>query len=127
MQKWNNDRQLGPLCPWREDYPVFFAVSQKGGKDNSGEYAYLTNGQGRRLDDLHDHPMVDHDLFNLRRYLTTQYHRRLSAARNAQEHEAIETAYNERLLCVPDRPGIADAFREWGKKQRFEFCHEEGE
>jgi hypothetical protein len=106
------------------DYPIFFAVSQDGGKDNSGEYVYLTDDKGRRLYDLHGHPMVDHDLFNLRRYLTDQYHQRISAARGPKEKEAIEKAYAERLPFVPDRPGIADAFREWGRKQGFSFCQE---
>jgi type I restriction enzyme M protein len=125
LQKWNDDKRLGPLCPRLDDYPIFFAVSQNGGKDNSGEYVYLTDDKGRRLYDLHGHPMVGHDLFNLRCYLTDQYHQRLSAARNTKDREAIETAYKERLPFIPDQPGIADAFREWGRKQGFPFCKEE--
>ena len=124
IQKWNDNRRLGPLCPRMDDYPIFFAVSQNGGKDNSGEYVYLTDDKGRRIYDLHGHPMVDHDLFNPRSYLTDQYHQRLSAARTAKDREALETAYNERLPFIPDRPGIADAFREWGRKQGFAFCKE---
>ena len=126
MQKWNNDRQLGPLCPWREDYPVFFAASQKGGKNNSGEYEFLNDHQGR-LYDLHSHPMVDHDLFNLHRYLADQCAQRLNAARNDTERDAITKAYEEKRPFVPERPGIADAFREWGKKQGLAFCQEEAE
>jgi type I restriction enzyme M protein len=126
LQKWNNDRHLGPLCPWREDYPVFFAVSQKGGKDNSGEYEFLNESQGR-LYDLHAHPMVDHDLFNLRRYLANQCTQRLNAARNYAEREAIIKAYEEKKPFVTDRAGIADAFQEWGRKQGFAFCREEAE
>jgi type I restriction enzyme M protein len=38
LQKWNNNPKVGELCPKAEDYPIFFAVSEKGGKDNSGEY-----------------------------------------------------------------------------------------
>ena len=126
LQKWNDDRQLGPLCPWREDYPVFFAVSQKGGKNNSGEYEFLPDAHGR-LYDLHAHPMVDHDLFNLRRYLANQYSQRLNVAKNEAEREAITRAYEEKVSFVPDQPGIADAFREWGRKQGFAFCQEEAE
>lgn len=124
LQKWNGDKRLGPLCPRVEDYPIFFAVSQNGGKDNSGEYVYLTDDKGRRIFDLHGHPMVDHDLFNLRDYLTNQYNQRLNSVRTAKEREAIEVAYNERLPFVPDQPGVADAFREWGRKQGFAFCKE---
>lgn len=124
LQKWNDDPKAGPLCRESENYRIFFGVSQNGGKDNSGEYVYLTDDKGQRLYDLHGHPMVDHDLFNLRRHLTNQYRQRLSAARTEKEKETIETAYNERLPFVPDRPGIADAFREWGRKQGFAFCEE---
>ncbi len=127
LRKWNNDPKAGPLCRKLEDYPIFFAVSQNGGKDNSGEYVYLTDDKDRRLYDLYGHPMVDHDLFNLRRYLTNQYRHRLSAARTTEEKEAIEKAYAERVPFVPDRPGIADAFREWGRKQGFDFCPKEAE
>ena len=126
LQKWNDNLKAGPLCRKLDDYPIFFAVSQNGGKDNSGEYVYLTDDKSRRLYDLHGHPMVDHDLFNLRHYLTKQYHQRLGAARTAKEKEAVEKAYAERLPFVPNRPGIADAFREWGRNQGFAFCQEAG-
>ncbi len=58
LQKWNNDPTKGPLCPRVDDYPVFMAVSQKGGKDNSGDYVYVDGG---RLD-KNGHMIVDHDL-----------------------------------------------------------------
>ena len=112
LQRWNEDPKAGPLCQKLKDYPIFFAVSQQGGKDNSGEYDYLTDSRGRRLYDLHGHPMVNHDLFNLRRYLTDQYRRRLGVARTSKEKEHLERAYAERLPYVPERPGIADAFRD---------------
>ena len=128
VQKWNDDKKAPPRlrCPRRKDYPVFFAVSQQGGKDNSGEYVYLGDGQGRRLYDLHGHPMVDHDLFNLRRYLADQREQRLALVRSDKKKQEIEAEYAAKLPHVPDRPGIADAFREWGRKQGFAFC-EDGE
>jgi type I restriction enzyme M protein len=49
LQKWNENPDAGPLCPRREDYPIFFATSQAGGKDTSGEYIYLSDNKGRRL------------------------------------------------------------------------------
>ena len=49
LQKWDDE-----LCPKKEDYPIFFAVSEKGGKDNSGDYIFVKNG----------HLIVDHDLHN---------------------------------------------------------------
>jgi type I restriction enzyme M protein len=47
VQKWNDDPEAGPLCPKVEDYPIFFAVSEKSGKDNSGEYVFVKNGNNQ--------------------------------------------------------------------------------
>lgn len=129
VQKWNNDPDAAPAlrCPKVDDYPVFFATSEQGGKDTSGEYVYLTDGEGRRLYDLHAHPMVDHDLYNLRTYLADQFEQRLSAAKTDIEKQTIRDAQTAKLPFVPDRPGIADAFREWGRKQGFGFCDDGGE
>ena len=35
LQKWDKEK-----CLQVDDYPIFFAVSEKSGKDNSGEYIY---------------------------------------------------------------------------------------
>lgn len=129
LQKWNDDPNATPnlRCPRIEDYPIFFAISQQGGKDNSGEYEYLTTNIGNRLYDLHGHPMVDHDLFNLRTYLKGQLEQRLLAANSDEEKESVKREYYTKIPFVPDRPGIADAFREWGRRQGFAFCFEEEE
>ncbi len=128
VQKWNDDPDalLSLRCPKVDDYPVFFAVSQQGGKDNTGEYIYLNDDKGRRLYDLHAHPMVDHDLYNLRNYLADQLEQRLTAAKTNIEKRTIRDAHAAKLPFVPDRPGIAEAFREWGQKQGFGFCTDEG-
>ena len=57
VQKWDNE-----LCPKVDDYPIFFAVSEKGGKDNSGDYVYLKNEDGKDKLDRYGHLIVDHDL-----------------------------------------------------------------
>ena len=59
VQKWDDK-----LCPKKDNYPIFFAVSEKSGKDNSGEYVYLKNGEGKRKLDKYGHLIVDHDLHN---------------------------------------------------------------
>lgn len=44
------------------DYPIFFAVSQKSGKDNSGEPVYIMDpGTGKPAIDDHGHRIIDHD------------------------------------------------------------------
>jgi type I restriction enzyme M protein len=59
LQKWDDK-----LCPKKNDYPIFFGVSEKSGKDNSGEYAYVKNGNGKPKLDKYGHFVVDHDLHN---------------------------------------------------------------
>ena len=62
LQKWNDNPKLGPLCPKVADYPVFFAASERGGKDNSGDYIYQKDASGEPLRDSHNHQIVEHDL-----------------------------------------------------------------
>ena len=64
LQKWNDDPTKGPLCEKKEDYPIFFAVSEKSGKDTSGEYIYVKKSDGQYKLDKHDHWIVEHDLHN---------------------------------------------------------------
>lgn len=44
------------------DYPIFFAVSEKAGKDNSGDPIYKKDEKGELALDHHGHLIVDHDL-----------------------------------------------------------------
>jgi type I restriction enzyme M protein len=62
LQKWNDDPAEGPLCELTVDYPVFFAVSERGGKDNAGNYVYRRGPDGVPELDEHGHLVVDHDL-----------------------------------------------------------------
>jgi len=59
VQKWDDE-----LCPKKEDYPIFFAVSEQSGKDNSGEYVFVKNGNGLSKLDKNGHLIIDHDLHN---------------------------------------------------------------
>ena len=51
------------------DYPIFMAVSERGGKDNSGDYKYLLDDQGSLVEFPDGHPqegqiVIDQDLVN---------------------------------------------------------------
>jgi type I restriction enzyme M protein len=59
IQKWHEN-----LCPEVEDYPIFFAVSERSGKNNSGDYVYVKNDQEKEKLDKNGHLIVDHDLHN---------------------------------------------------------------
>jgi type I restriction enzyme M protein len=62
LQKWNEDRKSPHYCPQVEDYPIFFATSEKSGKDNSGEYLCKIGEDGRAMLDDHGHLVINHDL-----------------------------------------------------------------
>ena len=64
LQKWNDDLSKGPLCRKEDDYSIFFAVSEKSGKDNSGDYVYLKGSDGQYKLDKEGHWIVEHDLHN---------------------------------------------------------------
>ena len=57
LQKWDKK-----ICPVTKNHKIFFAISQKTGKDNSGEYVFSKNGDGETILDEHGHPEIDHDL-----------------------------------------------------------------
>ena len=64
LQKWNDDPSEGSLCRRVEDYDIFFAVSEKSGKDNSGDYVFFKNSNGQHKLDENGHLIVSHDLHN---------------------------------------------------------------
>ena len=62
------DRWIDSEVAKRLDYPIFMAVSERGGKDNSGEYVFVTDEDGNYIDNPEDHRhpghIVDQDLVN---------------------------------------------------------------
>lgn len=56
LQKLGEDEK--PL----NDYPIFMAVSKKGGKDNSGDYIYKKDQNGNYVHDSRGRKILDHDL-----------------------------------------------------------------
>jgi type I restriction enzyme M protein len=57
LRKWDDKS-----CPKKNDYPIFFAISEKSGKDNSGEYVFKKDENEQPIIDEHGHLVVDHDL-----------------------------------------------------------------
>ena len=127
VQKWNDnpDSKVGPFCPRAEDYPIFFAVSQHPGKDNSGDYRFLPGVDGKPLLDLFGHKIVDQDLFDVRRVLETQLGRLKERDREKSERCAEHQKRYEKLLTeIPKRPTVAEAFVEFAKEQNLTFWQE---
>jgi len=56
LQKWDEDEKIP------EDYPIFMAVSKKGGKDTSGEYVYKKDKDGNVIYDAQGKKIINHDL-----------------------------------------------------------------
>ncbi|MCK5176652.1 MAG: N-6 DNA methylase, partial [Candidatus Aenigmarchaeota archaeon] len=57
VQKWDDE-----INPKVEDYPIFMAVSENSGKDNSGEEIYELDKDRGRKQDNHGHLVQKHDL-----------------------------------------------------------------
>jgi len=57
LQKWGSE-----AGDPRKDYPIFMAVSKKGGKDNSGDYIYKKGPSGEYVHDAKGRKVLDHDL-----------------------------------------------------------------
>ncbi len=126
LQKWNDDQDAGDYCPRRDDYPIFFATSEHGGKDNSGDYIFLKDETGEKLHDLFGHDIVDQDLFDVREVLKTQMARlRKRDAANPTLIKAHEKRYVELLEQLPQRATIDEAFKKFSLEQRFGFAPEE--
>ena len=62
IQKWDEDKNSPSYNPKVEDYPIFMAVSENSGKDNSGVEMYETKENGERKLDNHNHLIQKHDL-----------------------------------------------------------------
>tara|TARA_B100000795_G_C22805779_1_gene444813 strand:- start:4220 stop:6943 length:2724 start_codon:yes stop_codon:yes gene_type:complete len=83
------------------DYPIFMAVSERGGKNNSGDYEYMLDEDGNLMEDAFGNPEIDQDLVNH------------SITRND--------------LLTPDfdfekaNLNIAEAFVKFSKEQNFDF------
>lgn len=87
------------------DYPIFMAVSERGGKDNSGDYKHLLDEQGSLVEFRDGHPqegqlVIDQDLVN--------YDLRA-------EDLADAAKISDDQLCV------AEAFVRFAQEQQFSF------
>jgi type I restriction enzyme M protein len=103
------DRWIAAEVAKRLDYPIFMAVSERGGKDNSGDYKYLLDEQGSLVEFPEGHPqegqlVVDQDLVNFN--LT---------------HDELA-----RAASIPDQKlCIAEAFVRFAQEQELGFWEAE--
>lgn len=81
------------------DYPIFMAVSEKGGKNNSGEYEYKIE-DGNIVEDSDGNPVFDQDLVN---------------------YEISKEQLKDIDTIPENKQCIAEAFIKYAKEQNFEF------
>ena len=82
------------------DYPIFMAVSERGGKNNSGDYEYRVDENGNLLEDESGQFVIDQDLVNY--------------ALKSEDLADAESLPEDRL-CV------AEAFVRFARKHGLEF------
>ncbi|MFH0781692.1 MAG: N-6 DNA methylase [Pseudomonadota bacterium] len=98
------ERWIAAEVAKRLDYPIFMAVSERGGKDNSGDYRYMLDEKSQLIEDESGQPRIDQDLVNYD--LTAEY---LANVANISDEK----------LCV------AEAFVRFAQKQGLEFWRSE--
>lgn len=94
------------------DYPIFMAVSERGGKNNSGDYVYMYDEKGKYVEDSIGNPEVDQDLLN---------HAISSSElkRAAKEFMSGNSFLQDNQLC------IAEAFVKFSIENKFDFWMED--
>lgn len=85
------------------DYPIFMAVSEKGGKNNSGDYEFLTDEEGNFIEYDDGQPIIDQDLVNF-------------------DLEASDL--KDASSLSDDEIYIAEAFVQFAQKHGFDFWRE---
>lgn len=82
------------------DYPIFMAVSENGGKDNSGDYVPMRTKEGNLIEDENGLPRIMQDLVNY----------------EISKTELIDSSFEKFELIH-----IAEEFVKFAKKNNFQF------
>lgn len=122
----------------RLDYPIFMAVSEHGGKNNSGDYEYMRDENGNFVEDAIGNPEIDQDLVNheiTRDFLkmrAKKYREMLNGNDGVMRAGEASYAYAAETLPTYDAPFIAEnslciaeAFVKFSVEQGFDFWKED--
>ena len=120
------------------DYPIFMAVSEHGGKNNSGDYEYMRDENGNFVEDAIGNPEIDQDLVNheiTRDFLkmrAKKYREILNGNDGVMIAGEASFAYAAETLPTYDAPFIAEnslciaeAFVKFAVEQDFDFWKED--
>lgn len=94
------ERWIASEIAKRLDYPIFMAVSERGGKDSSGDYEYMLDPAGNIVKDSLSQPRVDQDLVN---------------------YELTPGNLSDAVNIPDDQLYVAEAFIRFAQEQGFDF------
>lgn len=118
----------------RLDYPIFMAVSKRGGKNNSGDYEYMRDVNGNFVEDAIGNLEIDQDLVNheisrdVLKARADNYHKILghtsSRSRTLPIAAEVSSLYGHPFIAE-DTLCIAEAFVKFAVEQGFDFWKED--
>lgn len=100
----------------RLDYPIFMAVSERSGKNNSGDYEFLLDEHGNLIEDDFGNPEINQDLVNHK--ITRDM---LLNCKQDKEGFLIAAEPGVSYITKEYEPNIAEAFIKFAKEQGFDF------
>lgn len=118
----------------RLDYPIFMAVSEHGGKNNSGDYEYMRDENGNFVEDAFGNPEIDQDLVNheisrdVLKARAYNYHKILghtSSRSRTLPMAAEDSSLYGHPFIEEDNLCIAEAFVKFAVEQDFDFWKED--
>lgn len=118
----------------RLDYPIFMAVSEHGGKNNSGDYEYMRDENGNYIEDAIGNPEIDQDLVNheisrdVLKARADNYHKRLehtSSRSRTLPMAAEDSSLYGHPFIAENNLCIAEAFVKFAVEQDFDFWKED--
>ncbi|WP_410005391.1 N-6 DNA methylase [Aequorivita nionensis] len=117
-----SDRFIDAEVAKRLDYPIFMAVSEQGGKNNSGEYEYLIDEDGNIVEDENGNPVFRQDLVNYDISKAALEAMNTKKSTDEMGEELSMAAEPRAEYLVKGKPlAIAEAFVRYAKEQGFNF------
>lgn len=117
-----SDRFVDAEVAKRLDYPIFMAVSEYGGKNNSGEYEYQIDADGNIVEDENGNPVFHQDLVNYK-YTKTMLEGigKTAPLVGLEQGLSIAADDGEEYVVEHNSMAIAEAFVKYAKEQGLKF------
>lgn len=119
-----SDRFIDAEVAKRLDYPIFMAVSEEGGKNNSGAYEYLVDEDGNIIEDMNGNPVFKQDLVNydISKHDLENMNKGKTTSTVSIDNQTYLAADYEGEYKKAEKPlAIAEAFVKFAKEHGFNF------